>query len=85
MIGLGHADPLRDPLGVIVLANCDVSDRCTMLMIKSSHTPVMSDSDDQVHFQGFGDMANCSAETMPDLDANAEANNGTHNEGQTSQ
>ena len=49
--------------GVIVLANNEVSDRCAMSMIKSSHTPVMSDSDDEVHFQGFGDIANCSAET----------------------
>lgn len=83
------ADPphfqLRDPSGVIVLANSEVSDRFAMSMIKSAYTPVMSDSDDEVHFQGFGDIANCSAETVPDLDANAEANNGTDNEGQTSQ
>lgn len=74
-VGSLSADPphfeLRDPSGVIVLANSELSDRCTMSMVKSSHIPAMSDSDDEVHFQGFGDMVNCSTDAVPHLDANA--------------
>ena len=76
---------LCDPFGVILLPNSELSDRCTISMVKASQTPSMSDSDDEIQFQGFGDTSTSSTATEPDLETNTETDGKRRNEGETSQ
>ena len=74
---------LCDPLGEILLPSAEISDRCTITMVKASQTPPLSDSDNEIQFQGFGDISACSTATLPDLHTSKEPDEG--NEGEASQ
>ena len=74
---------LCDPLGEILLPSAKISDRCTIITLKASQTPPMSDSDNEVQFQGFGDSNICSTATLPDLHTSKELDEGS--EGEASQ
>ena len=76
---------LCDPFGGILSPSSDVSDRCTIFMVKASQTPPMSDSDTEVQFLGFGDTSACSTATEPDVGPIKEADGKKGDKGVTSQ
>lgn len=49
---------LCDPLGEVLLPSSKVVDRCTIVMTPASYTPSLSDSDNDIQFQGFGAASN---------------------------
>ena len=54
-----------------------------LTMVKASQTPPLSDSDNEIQFQGFGDISASSTATLPDLHTSKEPDEG--NEGEPSQ
>lgn len=75
---------LCDPLGDVLLPSAEISDRCTVTMIKALQTPSMSDSDNEIQFQGFGEINNGSTTTLPDPQTSQQPD-GERNEVEASQ
>ncbi|XP_078372660.1 uncharacterized protein LOC144656301, partial [Oculina patagonica] len=78
---------LCDPLGDVLLPSAEISDRCTVTMIKALQTPSMSDSDNEIgneiQFQGFGEISNGSNATLLDPQTSQQSD-GKRNEVETS-
>ena len=63
---------LCDPLGTPLPPSSELEDRCTMVMATATHTPSLSESDDEIQFMGFGDVSNSINTTLPDCEPNKE-------------
>ena len=59
---------LCDPFGEILPPSTKISDRCAISMVETSETPPISESDNEIQFQGFGDTSSCSMATLPEAE-----------------
>ena len=64
---------LCDPLGTPLPPSGELEDRFTMVMATATHTPSLSESDDEIQFMGFGAASNSNMNTtLPDCEPNVE-------------